>query len=91
MYGSALNDKSATRTRGSLAVGTVVCVWNPSLDKWCGGFEVAEVNSAGYRLRRPSDGHVFDEIFDFGDVTVERRRNPMRGISDSHLDRRSSL
>jgi len=69
-------------------VGTSVCVWNQFLDQWSGGFEVAEIQPLGYLLRRMSDGHVLRDVFAFDDVLVERRRNPMRGIVGSHLDRR---
>lgn len=71
----------------TLRVGVKVCVWNHFLNRWSGGFEVAEVVSFGYRLRRVSDGQVFGDVFAFDDVQVERRRNPMRGTEDSHLDR----
>jgi hypothetical protein len=79
---------SAISHPDDLAVGTKVCVWNQFLGRWTGGFEVAEVLERGYYLRRVSDRHVFNEVFNFEDVMVERRRNPSRDITSSHLDRR---
>ena len=69
-----------------LSVGTVVCVWNESLDRWTTGFSIAEITRSGYRLRRLSDGHLFDHVFAFGDVRLERRRDPFRGIEESYRD-----
>jgi len=70
------------------SVGTRVYVCDRYLGNWSRGFEVAEVADGGYRLRRVSDGRVFPDVFPFGDVHVERRRDPLRGSSRSHLDRR---
>lgn len=96
MHDTAPNDihsvglADGTRT-STLHVGARVCVWNHFLDRWCGGFEVAEEAASGYRLRRVSDGYVLPDVFAFDDVLVERRRNNVRGIEGSHLDRRHDL
>jgi hypothetical protein len=82
------SSSAPARARG-LAVGTTVCVWNRFLDRWSGGFEIAEVLSSGYRLRRLSDGQVLDDPFSFEDVLTERRNNPMRGTDGSFLDRKN--
>ncbi len=72
----------------TLAVGTKVCVRNRFLGEWTTGFEVAEVLDDGCRIRRLSDDHVFPDVFAFDDVRLERRQQPLRGISGSYLDRR---
>jgi len=69
-----------------LSVGTEVCVWNYSLDRWTTGFAVAEITRSGYRLRRLSDRQLFDDVFAFCDVGVEQRRDPFRGIEESYRD-----
>ena len=71
-----------------LEVGTKVCVRNRFLGDWTTGFAVAEVLRTGYRIRRLSDSYAFPDVFSLEDVRVERRRNPLRGIIGSHLDRR---
>jgi len=68
-----------------LAVGTAACVWNHYLDRWTGGFAVAEVLARGYRLRRVSDGYVFSHVFSADEVMEERRKIQEPGI---HVDRR---
>jgi hypothetical protein len=40
---------------------------------WARGFEVAEVMSGGYRIRRLSDGAVLPVVFDAEDVRRERK------------------
>jgi hypothetical protein len=35
-----------------------------------------------------SDGRVFEQVFAFDEVVVERRRDPLRGLGHSYLDRR---
>ena len=72
----------------TLDVGTKVYVRNRFLGDWITGFKVAEVLGEGYRLRRLSDDHVFPDIFSFDDVRMERRQQPLRGITGSYLDRR---
>lgn len=92
MYDDAPRNEAASTpvtATARYAVGTRVCVWNQFLEQWSGGFEVAELRPAGYRLRRVSDGHVISDVFSFDDVLVERRRNPLRGITGSQLDRRA--
>jgi hypothetical protein len=71
-----------------LDVGTKVSVRSRFLGQWSGGFEVAAVLDAGYRIRRLSDDHAFPDVFPFEDVRWERRRQPERGIGSSYLDRR---
>lgn len=71
-----------------LDVGTEVCVRNRFLGDWTSGFTVAEVLSDGYRIGRLSDGHTFPDVFPFDEVRLERRQEPLRGITGSHLDRR---
>ena len=71
-----------------LDVGTTVYVRSRFLGTWSSGFEVAEVLTDGYRIRRTSDGHDFPDVFAFEDVLRERRQDPMRWIGRSHLDRR---
>lgn len=70
-----------------LVVGTKVCVRNRFLGDWSGGFEVFEVLDSGYRISRITDRHVLPEVFGPDEVRLERRRNPMRGIDESYLDR----
>lgn len=72
----------------TLAVGTKVYVCNRFLGTWTSGFLVAEVLHHGYRLQRLSDGYAFPDVFAFDDVRVDRRHEPQRGITESHLDRR---
>jgi hypothetical protein len=73
---------------GTLDVGTKVYVRDRYQGQWSGGFDVAEVCSTGYRIRRISDGQIFPDVFPFDDVRVERRKQPLRGIEGSYLDRR---
>lgn len=39
---------------------------------WTSGFTVEELTTAGYRLRRRSDGRVLPTVFPFQDVRRER-------------------
>ncbi len=71
----------------TLAVGTEVCVRNRFLGDWITGFKVAEVLGDGYRIRRLLDDCVFPDVFGFEDVRLERRQQPLRGITGSYLDR----
>jgi hypothetical protein len=83
------NDSTEDNDPGpTLDVGTKVYVRNRFLGDWTTGFEVAEVLSDGYRIRRLSDGQGFPDVFAFEDVRLERRHYPMREISGSYLDRR---
>ena len=63
-----------TSTRTPLAPGTKVDVRNRYQGTWVRGFEVAEVNDEGYRIRRLSDGSVLGELFSRDDVRRERKR-----------------
>jgi hypothetical protein len=69
-------------------VGTKVIVRIQYTHTWSAGFEVAGVVDDGYILGRLSDHHVLPDVFPFGDVRLERRRDPFRGISGSYQDRR---
>ncbi|HMK99505.1 MAG TPA: hypothetical protein VK428_04895 [Acidimicrobiales bacterium] len=72
-----------------LVAGTVACVWNHFLRRWTTGFAVAEVLASGYRLRRLSDGQVFDHVFNAEEVMEERRKMIQEpGFHGTHLDRR---
>jgi hypothetical protein len=42
---------------------------------WAPGFEVAEVEDDGYRVRRRSDGEVLPVTIDAGDVRRERKNS----------------
>jgi hypothetical protein len=74
--------------RERLAVGVSVCVWNQFLERWSPGFAVAEVLPVGYRLRRMSDGHTFEDVFSPNQVIPERRRKQDPGVVGTYLDRR---
>jgi len=60
---------------GPLSVGTKVYVCDRFVGGWSGGFEVAAVMPAGYRLRRISDGQVFPDVFSPDEVRPDRRRH----------------
>jgi hypothetical protein len=45
-------------------VGTPVEVWNTYLGRWSRGFLIGEVDAAGVRLRRRSDGALLPALFD---------------------------
>ena len=79
---------SETHAHPTIDVGAEVCVRNRFLGDWTSGFTVAEVLRDGYRIGRLSDGHTFPDVFPFEDVRPERRQQPLRGITGSHLDRR---
>jgi hypothetical protein len=62
----------------ALPTGTRVDVRSRFVGSWSRGFEVAEqVDRAGYRVRRLSDGSVLPDVFDEQDVRPERRRNDL--------------
>ena len=42
---------------------------------WSKGFEVAEVEDKGYRIRRMTDGSVLPSLFDRNEVRKERSRS----------------
>ncbi|MDQ1394819.1 MAG: hypothetical protein QOG64_78 [Acidimicrobiaceae bacterium] len=54
--------------------GTAVEVRQRLDHAWARGFEVAEVLSEGYRIKRLSDGRVLPAEFCFADVRKERRK-----------------
>ncbi len=57
-----------------LEPGTRVEVRDRFRGSWARGFELAEVDEGGLRVRRLSDGAVLPVVFDPDDVRVERRR-----------------
>lgn len=57
--------------------GTKVEVRSRFDRSWAQGFEVAEVDPAGYRLRRLSDDSLLPTAFDPEDVRRARKRNTM--------------
>jgi hypothetical protein len=59
---------SATGAGRAYQVGSHVAVRNRYLGTWSPGFEVAAVRPDGYRIRRSSDGAVFGDVIEFGDV-----------------------
>ena len=58
----------------SFAVGTRVEVTNRFDRRWSRGFEVVEIVSAGYRLRRLSDGTVIPAVFVPNEVRADVSR-----------------
>ena len=86
--GGSVGVEEQARAPAGLAVGTEVRVWNPSLQAWTVGFSVADVRPGGYRLRRSSDGHVFDDVFAPELVMAERRRSQEAGFLGTDRDRR---
>jgi len=65
---------STTRRRSPLRPGTVVEVRSRFDGSWSSGFEVADVEEAGYVIRRLSDGSVLPVPLPLDDVRRERRR-----------------
>ncbi|HLX89677.1 MAG TPA: hypothetical protein VKR22_14625 [Acidimicrobiales bacterium] len=89
--GTAAPANEAPAVGRALATGTPVCVWNSFLETWTEGFAVAEVLGTGYRLRRLSDGHAFDDVFPATQVIRERRRIQQPGYGVDHIDRRQHI
>jgi hypothetical protein len=67
-------DAPGPNARTPLAPGTKVDVRNRYQGTWVRGFEVAEVDGDGYRIRRMSDGSTLSELFSRDDVRRERAR-----------------
>ena len=65
---------SMTRRRPPLRPGTAVEVRSRFDGSWASGFEVADVEEAGYIIRRNSDGSVLPVPLPLDDVRKERRR-----------------
>ena len=61
-------------TAEPLEPGTRVEVRRRFDDRWARGFEVAEADPDGYRLRRLSDGSVIPAVFCPEDVRKERKK-----------------
>ena len=72
---NGLIDATTTAPPQRLRRGTRVDVRNRFVCSWSRGFEVAEPEEHGYRLRRVSDGSVLPDVFDEDDVRPERRRH----------------
>ena len=89
--GRSVGVEGEARAQGAMPVGTEVCVWNPSLEAWTAGFAVAEALGDGYRLRRLSDGHVFDHVFALELGVAERRRSQAPGFVGTDHDRRGGV
>jgi hypothetical protein len=51
-----------------LPIGCGVDVRTRYLGGWSHGFQVADYVDRGYRIRRSSDGSVFDDVFEWADV-----------------------
>ena len=67
----AEREESAT-SPGDLPPASRVEVRSDFDHSWTSGFTVEEQTSAGYRLRRRSDGRVLPRVFPFEDVRRER-------------------
>jgi hypothetical protein len=78
---------TATGSIHKFEVGTDVIVRNQYIGTSNSGFVVSGIVDDGYILRRLSDRHVLPDVFPFDDVRVEQRRDPLRGINGSYLDR----
>jgi len=61
-----------------LPIGSVVEVRTRYLAGWSHGFQVAELVDRGYRIRRSSDGSIFDDVFQWTDV---RRTSSVRNVA----------
>jgi hypothetical protein len=57
-----------------LTPGTPVEVRNRLQGTWTRGFEVADFNEEGYRIRRLSDGSILNDLFSRDDVRRQRSR-----------------
>jgi hypothetical protein len=69
--GGAATDRNV---RSPLTPGTKVDVRNRYQGTWVRGFEIAEVTTHGYRIRRMSDGSTLGDLFSRDDVRRERTR-----------------
>jgi hypothetical protein len=65
---------TTTRRRTPLRPGTAVEVRSRFDGSWSIGFEVADVEEAGYIIRRMSDGSLLPVPLPLDDVRRERRR-----------------
>lgn len=65
---------STTSTGRALKPGTRVEVRNRFHGGWSLGFEIAELDDDGYRVRRLSDGSLLPVALSRADVRRERRR-----------------
>ncbi|MGA2520910.1 MAG: hypothetical protein ABSG81_08865 [Acidimicrobiales bacterium] len=71
---NGLIDAPADRRSARLAPGTRIDVRNRFVGAWSHGFEVAESEEDGYRIRRLSDGSVLPDLFPDDDVRPERKK-----------------
>jgi hypothetical protein len=67
-------DAPDQNARSPLTPGTKVDVRNRYQGTWVRGFEIAEVTTNGYRIRRMSDGSTLGDLFSRNDVRRERTR-----------------
>lgn len=70
-----LNEDDKEPDSPDIPVGVRVEVRRRFDAKWARGFEVMELRSGLYRLRRVSDGAVLPVLFAADDVRRERRNN----------------
>jgi hypothetical protein len=61
----------------SLPPGTRVEVRQRFDQSWARGFEIAEMEDDGYRVRRRSDGSILPAVFSAKDVRAERKRQAL--------------
>ncbi len=77
-YHGAVDDDGGealeAQARSRLVPGSKVDVRNRFQGTWVRGFEVAEVTSQGFRIRRLSDGTTLPDLFSRDDVRRERTR-----------------
>jgi hypothetical protein len=69
-----VSTEATTRRRSPLRPGTAVEVRSRFDGSWSVGFEVADVEEAGYIIRRLSDGSLLPVPLPLDDVRRERRR-----------------
>jgi hypothetical protein len=71
---------ASTEVTRPLPIGCGVEVRTRYLGGWSHGFEVAQHVDRGCRIRRSSDGSVFDDVFEWADIrpsaSVDVRRSP---------------
>ncbi len=68
-------DAPREAARPALEPGTKVEVRTGFDRSWAAGFEIDEVTSTGYRVRRSSDDQVLPVAIDSGDVRKERKNS----------------
>ncbi len=68
-------DNDVTTKAGTPRVGNRVEVKARFDGTWSKGFEVADIEDDGYRIRRMTDGGVLPSLFHRNEVRRERRRS----------------